>query len=58
MDSKDRNEIVLDERKLVALKRRIYQLERNNEKSNKKLKDNDMVDRIIRMITQEVDNVN
>ena len=58
MDSKEKDTIVLDEYKLASLKRRIYQLEQNNYKSNKKVKDTEMIDRIIRIITQEVDNVN
>ncbi len=58
MDSKGKDNIVLDEYKLASLKRRIYQLEQNNYKSNKKIKDTEMIDRIIKIITQEVDNVN
>lgn len=58
MDSKGKDNIVLNEYKLASLKRRIYQLEQNNYKSNKKIKDTEMIDRIIKIITQEVDNVN
>ena len=49
--------IVVDEEKLRKLQIRIYALERDNYKT-KKLKDNEVVDRIIKMIAQEVDNVN
>lgn len=47
----------LDELKLQRLKTRVYMLERENYKT-KKLKDNEMVERIIRLIIQEVENVN
>lgn len=50
-------EIVIDEEKLRKLQYRVYVLERDNYKT-KKLKDNEVVDRIIKMIVQEVDNVN
>ncbi len=50
-------EIVVDEEKLRKLQYRVYVLERDNYKT-KKLKDNEVVDRIIKMIAQEVDNVN
>ena len=50
-------EIVIDEEKLRKLQYRVYVLERDNYKT-KKLKDNEVVDRIIKMIAQEVDNVN
>ncbi len=50
-------DIVLDEEKLKKLQLRIYQLERDNYKTQK-LKDNEIVDKIIKMISQEVDNVN
>jgi len=50
-------EIVVDEEKLRKLQYRVYLLERENYKA-KKLKDNEVVDRIIKMISQEVDNVN
>lgn len=50
-------EIVVDEEKLRKLQYRVYVLERDNYKT-KRLKDNEVVDRIIKMIAQEVDNVN
>ena len=50
-------EIVVDEEKIRKLQYRVYVLERDNYKT-KKLKDNEVVDRIIKMIAQEVDNVN
>lgn len=58
MEFKSENkEIVVDEEKLRKLQYRVYVLERDNYKT-KKLKDNEVVDRIIKMIAQEVDNVN
>ncbi len=58
MEFKPENkEIVVDEEKLRKLQYRVYVLERDNYKT-KKLKDNEVVDRIIKMIAQEVDNVN
>lgn len=53
----DTKNIVVDEEKLRKLQFRIYALERDNYKT-KKLKDNEVVARIIKMIAQEVDNVN
>lgn len=50
-------DIVLDGEKLKKLQLRIYQLERDNYKTQK-LKDNEIVEKIIKMISQEVDNVN
>ena len=47
----------LDESKLQRLKTRVYMMERENYKT-KKLKDNEMVDKIIKLIIQEVENVN
>lgn len=47
----------VDEAKLRRLQLRIFQLERENYRT-KKLKDNEIVDRIIKLIRQEVDNVN
>lgn len=47
----------LDESKLQRLKTRVYMMERENYKT-KKLKDNEMVERIIKLIIQEVENVN
>ena len=56
MEFKPENkEVVVDEEKLRKLQYRVYVLERDN---YKKLKDNEVVDRIIKMIAQEVDNVN
>jgi len=58
MEFKPENkEVVVDEEKLRKLQYRVYVLERDNYKT-KKLKDNEVVDRIIKMIAQEVDNVN
>lgn len=50
-------DVEIDEVKLQRLKMRIYMLERDNYKT-KKLKDNEMVDKIIKLIIQEVENVN
>lgn len=47
----------LDELKLQRLKTRVYMMERENYKT-KKLKDNEMVEKIIKLIIQEVENVN
>lgn len=47
----------IDEEKLRRLQFRVFQLERENYRT-KKLKDNEIVDRIIKLIRQEVDNVN
>ena len=58
MEFKPENkEIIVDEEKLRKLQYRVYVLERDNYKT-KKLKDNEVVDHIIKMIAQEVDNVN
>ena len=54
---KENNEVVINEEKLRKLQYRVYLLEKENYKT-KKLKDNEVVDRIIKMIAQEVDNVN
>lgn len=48
---------LIDDAKLQRLKMRVYMMERENYKT-KKLKDNEMVDRIIKLIIQEVENVN
>lgn len=48
---------LIDEAKLQHLKMRVYMLERENYKT-KKMKDNEMVERIIKLIMQEVENVN
>lgn len=53
----ENNEVVIDVEKLRKLQYRVYILERDNYKT-KKLKDNEVVDSIIKMIAQEVDNVN
>ena len=61
MEFKPENkEIVIDEEKLRKLQYRVFSLERTNEKTSEKdkLKDNQVVDAIIKMIAQEVDNVN
>lgn len=58
MEFKPENkEIVVDEEKLRKLQYRVYVLERDNYRT-KKLKDNEVVERIIKMIAQEIDNVN
>ena len=56
----ENNEIVVDEEKLRKLQYRVFSLERSNEKTSEKekLKDNQVVDTIIKMNAQEVDNVN
>ena len=48
---------LVDEEKLKKLQLRIYRLERENYKT-KKFKDNEVVEKIIKLISQEVDNVN
>lgn len=47
----------LDEKKLAMLKLRVYSLERDNS-STCRLKDNEVVERIVKMITTEVQNDN
>ena len=56
-EKKDNVGIEVNEEKLRKLKYRIYNLERENYKTQK-YKYNEMVDKIIKMISQEVDNVN
>lgn len=53
----DNQNETLDESKLQRLKTRVYMMERENYKT-KKLKDNEMVEKIIKLIIQEVENVN
>ena len=53
----DNQNEALDESKLQRLKTRVYMMERENDKT-KKLKDNEMVEKIIKLIIQEVENVN
>lgn len=53
----DNQNEALDESKLQRLKTRVYMMERENYKT-KKLKDNEMVEKIINLIIQEVENVN
>ena len=48
---------LVDDVKLQRLKMRVYMLDRENYKT-KKLKDNEMVEKIIKLIIQEVENVN
>ena len=48
---------LVDDAKLQRLKMRVYMMERDNYKT-KKLKDNEMVEKIIKLIIQEVENVN
>ena len=52
MEFNPQEQIVLDEEKLKKLQLRIYRLE------TKKFKDNEVVEKIIKLISQEVDNVN
>ena len=56
----ENNEIVVDEEKLRKLQYRVFSLERSNEKTSEKekLKDNQVVDAIIKMIAQGVENLN
>lgn len=56
-EKKDIADVEVNEEKLRKLKYRIYSLERENYKTQK-YKYNEMVDKIIKMISQEVDNVN
>ena len=56
IDTEHQDELV-DEVKLQRLKMRVYMLERENYKT-KKLKDNEMVEKIIKLIIQEVETVN
>ena len=48
---------LIDESKLQRLKTRVYMMEREIYKT-KQLKDNEMVEKIIKLIIQEVENVN
>ena len=48
---------LVDDVKLQRFKMRVYMMERENYKT-KKLKDNEMVEKIIKLIIQEVENVN
>lgn len=48
---------LIDESKLQRLITRVYMMERENYKT-KKLKDNEMIEKIIKLIIQEVENVN
>lgn len=57
MEFNPQEQIVLDEEKLKKLQLRIYRLEKENYKT-KKFKDNEVVEKIIKLISQEVDNVN
>ena len=53
----EKQEQFLDKEKLAKLCFRVYTLERENY-STRKLKDNEMVDKIIKYITTEVENDN
>ena len=53
----ERQDQLVDDAKLQRLKMRVYMMERENYKT-KKLKDNEMVEKIIKLIIQEVENVN
>ena len=57
MEFNPQDQITLDEEKLKKLQFRIYKLERDNYKT-KKRKDNEIIEEIIKLISQEVDNVN
>ena len=57
VNSIDNQSEIIDDAKLHRLKMRIYMMERENYKT-KKLKDNEMVEKIIKLIIQEVENVN
>lgn len=57
MEFNPNDQIILDDEKLKKLQLRIYWLERENYKT-KKFKDNEVVEKIIKLISQEVDNVN
>ena len=57
MEFNPQDKIVLDEEKLKKLQHRIYLLEKNNYKTQKS-KYNEVVDQIIKLIREEVDNVN
>lgn len=57
MEYNPQEQILIDEEKLKKLQLRIYNIERENYKT-KKLKDNEVVERIVKLISQEVDNVN
>jgi hypothetical protein len=54
MESNNSNEFQLNQDSLRMLKHRIYEMERENHKT-KKYKDNDMVERIRKLIEAEVD---
>ena len=56
INTENQDELV-DDVKLQRLKMRVYMMERENYKT-KKLKDNEMVEKIIKLIIQEVENVN
>ena len=56
INAENQDELV-DDVKLQRLKMRVYMMERENYKT-KKLKDNEMVEKIIKLIIQEVENVN
>jgi len=56
INTKHQDDLV-DDVKLQRLKMRVYMLERENYKT-KKLKDNEMIEKIIKLIIQEVENVN
>lgn len=53
----EHQDVLVDDVKLQRLKMRVYMMERENYKT-KKLKDNEMVEKIIKLIIQEVENVN
>ena len=55
--STEHQDELVDDVKLQRLKMRVYMMERENYKT-KKLKDNEMVEKIIKLIIQEVENVN
>jgi len=57
MDSNKGSKVKLDKEKLDRLKAFVYSLEQRNH-SDRKLRDNEMVDKIIKKIMQEVENDN
>ncbi|MFA6887568.1 MAG: hypothetical protein WCQ65_11460 [Fermentimonas sp.] len=54
MDSNENSKIVLDPHVVNVLKNRIYVMERENHKT-KKFKDNEMVDKVRKLIEAEVE---
>lgn len=57
MEFKKSVKVEIDEIKLRKLQNRVLFIERENFKT-KRLKNNEIIDKIIKLISQEVDNVN